>query len=61
MVGLAAVASLFTGINLGGCVRADAQDRWMLAPLVALSLLIAVVPAYDDRHDLATIDGEPTR
>ena len=61
VVGLASVASLFTGINLGGCVRADAKDRWMLAPLGLISLGIAGVPAYDDRHDLATIDGEATR
>jgi protein-S-isoprenylcysteine O-methyltransferase Ste14 len=61
VIGLAATVSLFTGINLGGCVRADAKDRWRLAPLVALSLLIAVVPSFDDRHDLATIDGDGTR
>jgi protein-S-isoprenylcysteine O-methyltransferase Ste14 len=61
VVALASVASLFTGINLGGCVRADAKDRWMLAPLGLISLGIAGVPAYDDRHDLATIDGDATR
>jgi protein-S-isoprenylcysteine O-methyltransferase Ste14 len=61
VIGVAASVSLFSGINLGGCVRADARDRWRLAPLVAISLLIAVVPPLDDRHDLATIDGEPTR
>ena len=58
---LASIASLFSGINLGGCVRADARDRWMLAPLVAISLGIATVPALDDRRDLATIDGDSTR
>jgi protein-S-isoprenylcysteine O-methyltransferase Ste14 len=58
---VAATISLFSGINLGGCVRADARERWRLAPLVALSLLIAVVPAYDDRHEITTIDGTPTR
>jgi protein-S-isoprenylcysteine O-methyltransferase Ste14 len=61
VVGLACVASLFTGINLGGCVRADAKNRWMLAPLAVISLGIAGVPAYDDRHDLATLDGDTTR
>ena len=61
VIGLACVASLFTGINLGGCVRADAKDRWLLVPLGLISLGIAVVPAYDDHHDLATIDGDATR
>jgi hypothetical protein len=61
VIGLAAAASLFSGINLGGCVRADARDRWRLAPLVAISLLIAVVPGFDDRLGLATIDGDSAR
>lgn len=55
-IGLAAAASLFSGINLGGCVRADATGRWKLAPLVALSLLIAVVPPFDDRRGLFALD-----
>ena len=61
VVGLACAASLFTGINLGGCVRADARHRWILAPFAAIALLMTIVPAYDDRHDLATIDGDATR
>ena len=61
IIGVASVASLFTGINLDGCYRADARDRWRLVPLSFLSLLIAVVPSLDDRFDLATIDGDATR
>jgi protein-S-isoprenylcysteine O-methyltransferase Ste14 len=61
IVGVASIASLFTGINLAGCYRADARDQWRLIPLVVLSLLIAVVPPIDDRLDLATIDGDATR
>jgi protein-S-isoprenylcysteine O-methyltransferase Ste14 len=61
IVGVAAVASLFSGINLGGCVRGDAQHRWVLAPFAGIALLIAGVPAYDDRREIATIDGEATR
>ena len=57
----AATISLFSGINLGGCIRADARQRWRLVPLVAISLLIAVVPAHDDRHEIATVDGHATR
>ena len=61
VIGLAVIASLFTGINLGGCVRADARDRWMLAPLVVLSLGIAAVPPFADRREILTLDGDPTR
>ena len=61
VIGLAALLSLFSGINLGGCIRADARDRWRLAPLVVLSLGMAALPAFDDRRDLLTIDGDATR
>jgi protein-S-isoprenylcysteine O-methyltransferase Ste14 len=61
IIAIAAFISLFSGINLGGCVRADAKDRWMLAPLVVLSLGIAALPPYADRRDWLTIDGEFTR
>lgn len=61
VIALAAAVSLFSGINLAGCVRADSKERRWLAPLVAISLLMAVVPAYDDRRELATIDGDATR
>jgi protein-S-isoprenylcysteine O-methyltransferase Ste14 len=61
IVAISAAASLFTGIHLGGCVRADARERWVLVPLTLISLGIAVLPAYDDRRDLLTIDGDATR
>jgi protein-S-isoprenylcysteine O-methyltransferase Ste14 len=61
IIAIAAIISLFSGINLGGCIRADAKDRWMLAPLVVLSLGIAGLPPYCDRRDLLTIDGDLTR
>jgi protein-S-isoprenylcysteine O-methyltransferase Ste14 len=58
---VAAFVSLFSGINLGGCVRADAKDRWMLAPLVVLSLGIAAIPPFADRRGILTIDGDLAR
>jgi protein-S-isoprenylcysteine O-methyltransferase Ste14 len=61
VIAAAATASLFSGIHLGGCVRADAREQWRLAPLAVISLLIAVVPAYDDRREIATLGGTPTR
>ncbi len=61
VIAVAAIASLFSGINLGGCVRSDARDRWMLAPLALISLAIAWLPAYADRRELATIGGDSTR
>jgi protein-S-isoprenylcysteine O-methyltransferase Ste14 len=61
VIAIAAFVSLFSGINLGGCVRADAKERWMLAPLVILSLGIAVLPPFTDRREILTIDGDASR
>ena len=57
----AAVASLFSGIHLGGCSRPDSHGQWRLAPLAVISLALAWLPAHADRHDLATIDGDLAR
>jgi protein-S-isoprenylcysteine O-methyltransferase Ste14 len=61
VIALASAASLFSGIHLGGCASPDAHGRWRLAPLALISLAMAWLPAYSDRRDLATIDGDPTR
>ncbi|WP_435011575.1 methyltransferase family protein [Tundrisphaera lichenicola] len=61
VIGLAAAASLFSGIHLGGCSRPDAHGRWRLVPLALISLLMACWPAYSDRRDLATIGGDTIR
>ena len=61
VIGLAAFASLFSGIHLGGCSRPDAAGRWRLIPLALLSLAIAALPPWADRRDWLTWGGEPAR
>ncbi len=61
VVSAAALASLFTGINLGGCVRADSRGWWVLFPVAGLVLASAWLASYADRRDLGTIGGEPVR
>jgi protein-S-isoprenylcysteine O-methyltransferase Ste14 len=61
VIAFAAIASLFSGIHLGGCARPDAHGRWRLVPLVVISVALAWLPAYSDSRNLATIDGDATR
>ena len=61
LIGLAALASLGSGIHLGGCAQPDAIGRWRLIPLALLSLAIAWIPPYADQRGLMTLGGDPAR
>src|SRR3954469_12256732 len=56
-----AVASCFVGGNLSSGVREDRGNRWVLGAFAVLSILQAWLPAYTDRIDLWTIDGDAVR
>jgi protein-S-isoprenylcysteine O-methyltransferase Ste14 len=58
---LATVAVLFTEINLGGIRRPDAHGLWIGVLATLISLGVAGVPAYTDRRDIWTIDGDAVR
>jgi len=60
LIGLTTVA-LFSSGNLSSGEREDRANRWVLATFGVLGLLSAFLPAYTDRHDVWTIDGESTR
>jgi len=53
--------SLFAGGNLSAGVREDRGNRWVIVALTLLGLLAAYLPAYTDRKDLWTIDGDTMR
>lgn len=55
------VASLFTGGNLSGGEREDRGNRWVLAAFTVLGLLAAYVPAWTDRMEVWTLDGDTMR
>jgi protein-S-isoprenylcysteine O-methyltransferase Ste14 len=55
------VASLFTEGNLSTGEREDRGNRWVLAAFGVILLLISYLPAYTDRMDILTIDGETVR
>src|SRR5262249_13561222 len=60
LVGLAGV-SLCAGGNLSPGLREDRGNRWVLVALMLLGLLAAYLPAYADRKEFWTIDGETMR
>lgn len=55
------VASLFSGGNLSPGEREDRGNRWVLPVFTGLGLLGAYVPAWTDRTDFWTLDGDAVR
>jgi protein-S-isoprenylcysteine O-methyltransferase Ste14 len=54
-------ASLFAGGNLSPGVREDRGNRWVIVAFTLIGLLDAYLPAYADRKDFWTIDGDTIR
>jgi len=55
------VAAMFTSGNISSGRREDTRNRWVLLPFLVLGFVLAWLPAYTDRHDLWTIDGDAVR
>jgi protein-S-isoprenylcysteine O-methyltransferase Ste14 len=56
-----AVVSLFAGGSLSPGVREDRGNRWVIAVFAVLGLLNGYLPAYTDRIELWTLDGDSLR
>src|SRR5260221_7060239 len=56
-----AVVSPFAGGSLSPGVREDRGNRWVIAVFAVLGLLNAYLPAYTDRIELWTLDGDSIR
>jgi protein-S-isoprenylcysteine O-methyltransferase Ste14 len=54
-------ASFFAGGNLSPGVREDRGNRWVIAAFGVIGLLAAYLPAYTDRKEFWTIDGDAIR
>jgi protein-S-isoprenylcysteine O-methyltransferase Ste14 len=54
-------ASLFAGGNLSPGVREDRGNRWVIVAFALIGLLDAYLPAYADRKEFWTIDGDSVR
>ncbi len=55
------IAALFSGGNMSPGVREDRSNRWVIAVFTIIGLLLAYIPAYADRMDFRTIDGNAVR
>jgi protein-S-isoprenylcysteine O-methyltransferase Ste14 len=55
------VAAFFTSGNVSAGEREDRGNRWVLAAFGILGLLGAWLPAYTDRIDFWTVDGDAVR
>ena len=51
----------FTEGNLSPGEREDRGNRWVIAAIGVIGLLAAYLPAYTDRKDFWTIDGDTVR
>ncbi len=61
-VGLAlACAGLFSEAGLRAGIREDRHNRWVFVPLLAIGLLSGWLPAWSDRLEFLTIDGDVVR
>jgi protein-S-isoprenylcysteine O-methyltransferase Ste14 len=60
LLALAAVA-FFAGGNLSPGVREDRGNRWVIAAFALVGLFIGYLPAYTDRKEFWTIDGDTIR
>lgn len=58
---LLAVVTIFSRVNLSSGEREDRDNRWVIAALVIIGLLQAYLPAYTDRNEFWTLDGDSLR
>jgi protein-S-isoprenylcysteine O-methyltransferase Ste14 len=63
VIGMAvlSVAAMFTSGNISSGRREDTTNRWILLPFLVVGVVLAWLPAYTDRHDIWTIDGDTVR
>jgi protein-S-isoprenylcysteine O-methyltransferase Ste14 len=55
------IAGLLSGGNLSPGEEEDRSNRWVIAAFALIGLLIAYLPAYSDRKDFLTLDGDAVR
>jgi len=55
------LVAMFTGGNVSPGVREDRGNRWVLPVFAVIGLLAGFLPAYTDRIDFWTMDGDALR
>lgn len=56
-----AITSIFAGGNLSPGVREDRGNRWIIVALGLIGLMLGFLPAFTDRMEFLTIDGDAVR
>jgi protein-S-isoprenylcysteine O-methyltransferase Ste14 len=54
-------AAAFSPANLNRGEREDRANRWVIGVLAGIGLLAAYLPAYSDRKEIWTLDGDAVR
>src|SRR5215471_1138339 len=52
---------LFAGGNLSSGIREDRSNRWVIVAFSVIGLLDGYLPAWTDRNELWTLDGDIVR
>lgn len=55
------IAAMFSRGNLSSGRREDTRNRWIFIPFLIIGIALGWLPAYTDRRDIMTIDGDPVR
>jgi protein-S-isoprenylcysteine O-methyltransferase Ste14 len=55
------IAAMFTSGNISSGRREDTKNRWVFLPFLVLGFLLGWLPAYTDRRDVWSIDGDAVR
>jgi protein-S-isoprenylcysteine O-methyltransferase Ste14 len=58
---LISIVAMFSSGNLSSGRREDIQNRWIFLPFMVLGFLLGWLPAYTDRRDIWTLDGDAVR
>jgi protein-S-isoprenylcysteine O-methyltransferase Ste14 len=58
---ITAVLTIFSGFNADSGRREDVHNRWVFLPSAALALTLMWIPAFADRRNMMTIDGNTVR
>jgi protein-S-isoprenylcysteine O-methyltransferase Ste14 len=55
------IVAMFTSGNISSGRREDTKNRWIFLPFLVLGFLLAWLPAYTDRVNVWTLDGDAVR
>jgi protein-S-isoprenylcysteine O-methyltransferase Ste14 len=53
--------AMFTRGNISSGQREDTKNRWIFLPFLVLGFILGWLPAYTDRYDVWTLDGDAVR